>query len=71
MLKDEQIVNSAKKGDKTAFKTLSDKRFDNIAMNRYEENDSFFKGLFEDADKLKFIKRMLLDNLYNELATKI
>ena len=58
-------------GNKTVFKALSDKRFDNIAMNRYEENDSFFKGLFENADKLKFIKELLLADLYNELRNKL
>ncbi len=70
MMKDEQIVNSARAGDKTAFNTLSNKRFDNIAMNRYEENDNFFKGLFEDGEKLKFIKKMLLEDLYRELRDK-
>ena len=71
MMKDPQIVNSAIAGDRTAFNTLSDKRFDNIAMNRYEENDSFFKGLFENADKLKFVKELLLADLYNELRNKL
>lgn len=70
MMKDPQIVNSAKTGNKTVFNALSDKRFDNIAMNRYEENDSFFKGLFENADKLKFLKELLLADLYNELRNK-
>lgn len=70
LMKDEQIVNSAKTGAKTAFKALYEKRFDNIAINRYEENDSFFKGLFENGDKLKFIKEMLLVELYNELRNK-
>ena len=70
MMKDPQIVNSAKTGNKTVFNALSDKRFDNIAMNRYEENDSFFKGLFENADKLKFLKELLLTDLYNELRNK-
>ena len=70
MMKDPQIVNSAKTGNKTVFNALSDKRFDNIAMNRYEENDSFFKGLFENADKLEFLKELLLTDLYNELRNK-
>lgn len=70
MMKDPQIVNSAKTGNKTVFNALSDKRFDNIAMNRYEENDSFFKGLFENADKLKFLKELFLVDLYNELRNK-
>ncbi len=70
MMKNEQMANSAKSGDKTAFKTLYDKQFNDIAINRYEENDSFFKGLFENADKLKFIKELLLADIYNELRNK-
>ena len=70
IMKDEQIVNSARKGDKTAFNALSEKRFVDIAMNRYEENDSFFKSLFENADKLKFIKELLLAEVYNEIRNK-
>lgn len=70
MMKNEQMANSAKLGDKTAFKTLYDKQFNDIAINRYEENDSFFKGLFENADKLKFIKELLLADVYNELRNK-
>ena len=67
MMKNEQMANSAKSGDKTAFRTLYDKQFNDIAINRYEENDNFFKGLFENADKLKFIKELLLADVYNEL----
>lgn len=70
MMKNEQMANSAKLGDKTAFKTLYDKQFNDIAINRYEENDSFFKGLFENVDKLKFIKELLLADVYNELRNK-
>lgn len=70
IMKNEQMANSAKSGDKTAFKTLYDKQFNDIAINRYEENDSFFKGLFENADKLKFIKELLLADVYNELRNK-
>ena len=36
-------------------------------MNRFEQNADFFQSLFADEDKLDFIKRMLLDNIYNEL----
>jgi len=70
IMKDDKIVNSAKSGDKTAFRTLYEKVFNDIAINRYEENDNFFKGLFENADKLKFIKELLLVDLYNELRNK-
>ena len=67
MIKDKKIVNSAKSGDKTAYNTLSDKGFDQALMQRYEENDSFFKDILSDKEKLKYIKRMFLENLYNEL----
>ena len=67
MMQNEQMANSAKIGDKTAFKTLYEKHFNDIAINRYEQNDMFFKSLFDDAEKLKFIKRMLLEDLYNDL----
>lgn len=70
MMKNEQMANSAKSGDKTAFRTLYEKEFNDIAINRYEENDNFFKSLFENADKLKFIKELLLADLYNELRKK-
>jgi type I restriction enzyme R subunit len=70
MMKNEQMANSAKSGDKTAFRTLYEKEFNDIAINRYEENDNFFRGLFENADKLKFIKELLLADLYNELRKK-
>lgn len=70
MMKNEQIANSAKSGDKTAFRTLYEKYFNNIVITRYEENDNFFRGLFENEDKLKFIKELLLAELYNELRNK-
>ena len=70
MMKNEQMANSAKSGDKTAFRTLYEKYFNDIAITRYEENDNFFRGLFENEDKLKFIKELLLADLYNELRKK-
>lgn len=69
-MKNEQMVQSAKVGDKTAFKALYEKYFNEIAINRYEQNDTFFKGLFENEDKLKFIKELLLIDLYKELRHK-
>lgn len=71
MMQNEQMANSAKSGDKTAFRTLYNKQFNDIAINRYEQNDNFFKGLFENADKLRFIKEMLLADVYNELRNKL
>lgn len=71
MMKDVKIVDSAKNGDKTAFKTLYEKQFNDVAINRYEQNDEFFKSLFADAEKLKFIKKMLLEDLYNDLRNSL
>lgn len=70
-MKNELIVQSAKSGDKTAFKTLCEKYFNEIVTSIYEENNEFFKNLFENEDKLKFIKDMLLSDIYNEARNKI
>lgn len=74
IMKDEQISNAGKKGNKLAFKTLYEKKFTDIAMTRYDESmkesketDDFFKGLFENADKFKFFKELLLTEVYKEL----
>ena len=74
IMKDDQISNAGKKGDKTAFNTLYEKKFADIAMTRYDESmkesketDDFFKGLFENADKFKFFKELLLTEVYKEL----
>ena len=67
MMKDTKIVNSAKVGDRTAYDTLSDKGFDQALMDRYEENENFFKDILSDKDKLRFIKKLFLEDLYNEL----
>ncbi len=67
MMKDTKIVNSAKIGDRTAYDTLSDKGFDQALMERYEENENFFKDILSDKDKLRFIKKLFLEDLYNEL----
>lgn len=70
IVRNPQMVNTAQSGDKTAFKTLYEKEFEQIAVERYEQNDSFFKELFENADRLKFIKELLLADIYNELRKK-
>ncbi len=70
MMKDTKIVNSAKIGDRTAYDTLSDKGFDKLLMDRYEENDNFFKDILQNKDKLKFIKKLFLADLYNELRNQ-
>lgn len=71
MMQDVNIVQSAKKGDKTLFDALYDKQFRQVIMGRYEQNDEFFQTLFKDEEKLNFIKKMLLNELYNELRNSI
>lgn len=71
MKQDVNIVQSAQKGDRTLFDALYEKQFRNVVMERYEQNDEFFQTLFKDEEKLNFIKRMLLDDLYNELRNSI
>ena len=70
MMKDAKIVNSAKTGNKTAYDALSDKGFDKLLMDCYEENDNFFKDILQNKDKLKFIKKLFLADLYNELRNQ-
>ena len=68
------VTKNSAKGNKTAFNTLYEKKFTDIAMTRYDESmkesketDDFFKGLFENADKFKFFKELLLTEVYKEL----
>lgn len=70
IMKDEKMANCAKTGDKTAFEALYEKQFVDIAMNRYEQNDNFFKALFENPDRLKYVKELLFFNIFNELRNK-
>ena len=37
------------------------------SMKASKETDDFFKGLFENADKFKFFKELLLTEVYKEL----
>jgi len=65
--KDEKIVNAAKINDKSLFKVLYEQRFKDVAVNRYEQNDSFFMSLFSDEAKMKFVMDMMAEVIFNEL----
>ena len=74
IIKDKQIAHAGKYGDTTAYKTLYDKKFNSITMNRYEETlkknteeDKFFKSIFENSDMFDVFKKLLSDVVYNEL----
>jgi type I restriction enzyme, R subunit len=59
--KNEKMVNAAKANDHSLFKVLYEKNFIDVAMNRYEEIDSFFTSLFTDEAELVFVKDMRQD----------
>lgn len=61
------MFKAAKAGDMTTFKTLYDKLFQEMAFNRYQENDKFFQDLFSDENKLNFIKKALLEYSFKEI----
>lgn len=65
--KDDKIVNAAKANDKSLFKYLYEQKFKDVAVNRYEQNDSFFMSLFSDEAKMKFIMDMMAEVIFNEL----
>ena len=70
LLKDETMANCAKSGDKTAFETLFNKKFVDVAMARYEQNDQFFRTLFENQEMLKYIQELLFTNMFSELRNQ-
>lgn len=61
------MFKAAKAGDMTTFKTLYDRLFQEMAFNRYQENDKFFQDLFSDENKLNFIKKALLEYSFKEI----
>ena len=67
---DEKLVNAALANDKSLFNHLYKQRFKDVAVSRYEQNDSFFMSLFGDENKLKFVMNMMADVIYNDLRLK-
>lgn len=65
--KDEKMANAAKANDKSLFKYLYEQKFKDVAVNRYELNDSFFMSLFSDEAKMKFVMDMMSEVVFNEL----
>ncbi|WP_211289833.1 hypothetical protein SPSIL_058120 [Sporomusa silvacetica DSM 10669] len=65
--KDDKLANAAKANDKSLFRYLYEQKFQDVAVNRYEENDKFFMGLFGDEAKMKFVMDMMSDVIFNEL----
>ncbi|MEN6565596.1 MAG: type I restriction endonuclease [Veillonellales bacterium] len=65
--KDDKLANAAKANDKSLFRYLYEQKFQDVAVNRYEENDKFFMGLFGDEAKMKFVMDMMSDVIFREL----
>lgn len=64
---EEKMKNATKIGDITLFKVFYEQKFKDVAVNRYEENDNFFMGLFVDENKQKFVTNMMEDVIYQGL----
>lgn len=70
MKQDNKLVQAGEERNKTLFKGLYNHSFENVMVSRYQENDQFFKELFKDEDKLTFMKKLLLEELYHDLGQK-
>lgn len=68
--KDETIVKAGMKKDRTLLEGLYGKSFNEVMVNRYEQNDAFFKDVMQDSEKLDFIKKALFEVLFDDLKTR-
>ena len=48
----------AKNNDRATFMLLFEKDFPNMAADRYEQNDKFFRKLFDDPDMMKQVMKI-------------
>ena len=68
--KDETIVKAGMKKDRTLLEGLYGKSFNEVMVNRYEQNDAFFKDVMQDSEKLDFIKKALFEVSFDDLKTR-
>lgn len=66
---DDRLVEAGKEKNKTLFKGLYEQNFTEVMVSRYEQNDQFFKDLFQDEEKMEFMKKLMFTALYNNLRT--
>lgn len=66
----EKWRNHAANNDRATFKILFEKDFPNVAAERYEQNDLFFKKMFSDPDMMKMVMDMMGSALYERLRRK-
>ncbi len=65
--KQEKWQNYARNNDRATFKVLFEKDFPNVAADRYEQNDKFFKLLFENEEAMNELVDSLGSILYERL----
>ena len=56
--------------DRATFMLLFEKDFPNMAADRYEQNDQFFRKLFDDPDMMKQVMETVGSVLYERLKKK-
>lgn len=66
----EKWQNCAANNDRATFKILFEKDFPNMAAERYEQNDQFFKKLFSDPDMMNEVMDTIGSVLYERLRRK-
>lgn len=67
---DEQMVNFAQNNDENVFKLIYEQNFKEKAAHRYEQNDSFFVKMFNDADFMQFVMDSMRHQIYSKLKDR-
>ncbi len=70
MAKDEKWADYAQNCDAPTFLSLFKKEFTKIAIERYEQNDRFFKKLFSEQDMMQEVIAHMSSALYERLKNK-
>lgn len=66
----EKWQSYAKNNDWATFMLLFEKDFPNMAADRYEQNDQFFRKLFDDPDMMQQVMETVGSVLYERLKKK-
>ncbi len=69
-LADEKLVAFAQNNDEAMFGLKFEQEFENIAAQRYEQNDAFFIRMFQDSDVMKSVIEMLKPIVYRKMRKK-
>lgn len=67
----EKWQSYAKNNDRSTFMLLFAKDFPNMAAERYEQNDQFFRKLFDDPDMMQQVMETVGSVLYERLKKKL